>query len=375
MLKKEEMAEEEMAKMERQVAEFASKLLSMNPLAMLVAQNDLSVLRNSCLKNNELCYFSRLVQELAIYKQASLTQTLLKQALVLYRNDMSSLDAAIQAPLEGTLLEKSRAFESFSILTKLASSKAVAQYCLRSQEVAQRLVEICQKNLPRKRISERSMASIQVSWNPECGLEGLCNFARASKLIREEMRMSADLLPSLEYLLSAEYAGQVDREAFLGSRRTVAKLAEALTICKDSRSWMIELGYVKLLAEVYRTAHLQQDKGPTEAASFALIRLRACPISTELMKAHGVHRLLKPHSKIIDSINPGFWEDLERRILAGAEDEPWKDYKHTAKITRRMTYVTPTVCSWGGCTLKKGSEMDAIKFKKCARCAIAHYCR
>jgi hypothetical protein len=374
VLRKKEMAEEEMAGMERQVAQFASRLLSRNPLEMLEAQIDLSVLRESCVKNHELRYFSRLVQELAIYKQASFIQTLLKQAL-LYTNAMSSLDAANQASLEGTL-EICRAFASFSILTKFASRKAVAQYCVRSQEVAQRLVEICRKNLPRKRIPERSMASIQI-WDPDCGLEGLCNFARASKLIREEMRISADLLPSLEYLLSAEYAGQVDRETCLGSRKTVAKLVEALTMWEDRRSWMIELGYVKLLADVYRTAHLQQDEVPTTAASFALIRLRACPMSTELMKAHGVHRFLKPHSKIIDSISPGFWKDLERRILAGVEDGPraLKAYKDSAKITRCMTYVTPTVCSWGGCTLKLGFEMDAIKFKKCARCSIAHYCR
>jgi hypothetical protein len=195
------------------------------------------------------------------------------------------------------------------------------------------------------------------------------------------MRVSIDLLPSLEHFLSKKYTEQVDLDVFLGARNCLAQLVEALTMSEDSRSWIIELGYMKLLAGIYRTAHLQQDEEATETSSFALLRLSRFPECVELMKKHRVLLLMEPHFRIIESSFPkrGFWKDFERRIRAGICESPYdlKDWKNLAKLERSIVYQTPTVCSWGrGCTIQPQAALsETTKFSKCARCSIAHYCR
>jgi hypothetical protein len=343
--------------MEPEVAEFASSLISDNPEETWRAYQTLKDFGSKSFERQEAS-FSRLVQELAIYKQGLVIQTLLKQA-VLCKKDFAALFSDQSTSSEEVLVNV-RALVSFKVLTSLAASKAVGQSCMRSQDTAKRLVED--------------------PHGSQCSLEGLLHFARASKLIRESMRASVDLLPSLEHFLSEKYMEKVDLDVFLRARKYLAQLVEALTMSEDSRSWIIEVGYMKLLAGLYRTAHLQQDEEATDASSIALLRLSRFPKCVELMKKHRVHLLMEPHSTIIESSFPkrGFWKDFERRIRAGICESSCdlKYCKNLAKLERSIVYETPTVCSWGGCTIQLQAALSkTTKFSKCARCSIAHYCR
>lgn len=241
-------------------------------------------------------------------------------------------------------------------------------------------MEICQSTFEHDSSEKSPLSSyIRDPHGSHCSLQGLLHFARASKLSRGSMRASIDLLPSLEHFLSEKYTEQVDLDVFLGARNCLAQLVEALTMSEDSRSWIIEVGYMKLLAGIFRTAHLQQDKEATEASSFALLRLSRFPKCVELMRKYRVHLLMEPHSRIIESSFPvrGFWKDFERRIRAGICESSCdlKYCRELAKLERSIVYQKPTVCSWEGCTIQLQAALSkTTKFSKCACCSVAHCC-
>lgn len=111
--------------MEREVAEFASRLLSGNPQETWGAYQTLKDFRRETFGRRDAS-FSRLVQELAIYKQGLVIQTLLKQAL-LCKKDFAAVFSDQSTSSTEDVLVNVRALVSFKVLTDLAASKAVGQ--------------------------------------------------------------------------------------------------------------------------------------------------------------------------------------------------------------------------------------------------------
>jgi hypothetical protein len=134
------MEEAKVKGMEREVSEFASRLLSDNPQEKWGAYKSLKDSRSKNLERQDAS-FSRLVQELAIYKQGLVIQTLLKQAL-LCKKDFAALFSNQSTSLEDVWVNV-QALVSFKVLTNLAASKAVGLSCVRSQDTAKRLLKIC----------------------------------------------------------------------------------------------------------------------------------------------------------------------------------------------------------------------------------------
>lgn len=143
---------------------------------------------------------------------------------------------------------------SFVLLTFLASSRSVALFSLREEGVAKSLFQLCMDNLAECR-KPCSPGSFSVRPNLIPTLQSLLNYTRASKIFRQLMRGCEDLLPVLQFLLLEEVVNAMpDKSSITGMRGNLAFIILDLSLSEDTQAWMIENGFLRLLASILGTA-------------------------------------------------------------------------------------------------------------------------
>ncbi|GAQ92227.1 hypothetical protein KFL_009500050 [Klebsormidium nitens] len=377
------------------VESFASRFLSDDPSKLLEALKLLDEARTRS-RNllGERVRFARAVQELAIYRQGSIIKNLTKQLL----QEQEEFDAYTSACLKSvtdlfgcTSIEQlglssmivlpptqdlqSQA-ASILVLSRLATSKVVAQTCLTNKDVVKKLA----RNLSKKiaRIETVTADSRDVV----CTLQGIANFAHASKLFRQEMQaINMNLLPAVQKLLSKHYFFLSEEEVY-ASTESLARLIETLALSSDSRVWMIDTGDLQVMTELFRferPANKAEKEDVISRCAFSLLRLLESKECLQKMRESDVFSLLKPYSSLLDNHTPRFWSHLENKLLDDAYDKNLKEVlpsfqgSHPVwKSLRRADFAVPTVCSWGDCTALESASTTA--FSKCGRCGVARYC-
>jgi hypothetical protein len=273
--------------MDTTVAEFASKLLSDDPT---VLANTAAALKEFN-RTNPIGSppFSRIVQEVAIYQQGSVIEELLRQILA-GQHDLDFRPAGSDSSfLMATLDSEEGALAQISllVLTFLASSKPVAHFVLSEEGAGERMMRFIMKKLG-KRCSSDGASFQMPDPNLIPVLEGLVNFSRASKSFRQLMMQACDdLLPALQLLLSEKVARDTPIKGFIQIRKNLATLIRDLSYFRDSQGWMVEKGFLGLLAGICETEKYEQDENRgTFFCSVALLRLLESPDCVNKMTSY-----------------------------------------------------------------------------------------
>ena len=373
--------------MERTVAEIASKLLSDD---LMTVTNASALLRQQHERlKSQGPTSSRLIQELAIYQQGVVVKKLLKQvldsgSLVQKLTQLADNPGWFFAPFDSET--KGLGQISFFTLIFLASHRGAARFILKEEGTAEKLVGFLLENLPNGAAYRQQSINGMHPWTIP-SLQGLANFSRASKNFRQAVKERDDLLPALQYLLEDAVVKQVTKkDVFSEVRKDLADLVLALTFAEDSQVWMVEKGYLKLLADVCRTEPQDENGAESDGSTIcSLTLLRLCDSSAacfKKMREVDALSILRDYSKTLEGIIPipGLWENIFVPKMTGikdgsrfsklSEDSKGEIWSMTGAC---LSYVA-TVCSWEGCREKPELKMGT-KFSKCGRCAVAHYCR
>lgn len=348
-------------------------------------------------------FLPRIFQELAIYQQGSVLSKLVSQALY-QPSSMTSgpSDAVLDTSRSIAQSQKERLAQvSFCLLTLLSSSKTFAQYVLRDEEVARKVLRVCcLENLAASvwGASRADQEADSISRAHQLGLvslEALVKFARASESFRRLMRDAEDLLPLLTFLLEDDFVKKMAVDVLARARLSVADLLMALALATDSQEWLIDKGFLGLLPKICETFKpTEHDEGQEHAAvlcSLIIFRLGKTPKLLCKMRDARVLQSLEPHLSLLDSRRPGTAEFI-RMYFARSRESFLKLPEITTlwKLVRSRFASMPTVCSWDGCLETEDGEVLGImvdkdyeglrearlsKFSKCGRCGVATYCR
>lgn len=365
--------------MERTVAELASKLLSDDATNVLNALVQLKK-RHTLRAQGPLT--SRLIQELAIYQQGAILKKLLKQVL----DSGSLIESSTQADTPSSIqCAPDRRGEglaqcSFFALIFLSSHKGAARLIVKDETTAVKLMRRFMEHLPNGAAYKRRKLNGVYPYTVS-SVHGLVHFSRGSKTLRQNVRDRGDLLPALQSLLSDSLVKQ--EQVFTNLREDLSDFMLALTLAEDSQVWMVEKGYLQLMADVCRT-ELQDEHEDAEDASalcsMALFRLCASPACVEKMKEIGAFSILSNCSERLDA---SAWNKFVLKMSGAEGDSRSSQVPKVCTLADKASYwkraeatfaYTPTVCSWEGCTETADIETET-KFYKCGRCAVAHYCR
>lgn len=370
----------------------ASGFLSDDPSKFLGA---LKVLDEAWFKSRNLqserVRFARAIQELAIYRQGSIIKKLTKQLLQEQDASEAFNTACLKVANEffartcpGQVVtsmlmphteDPQNQAVSILVLSRLATSKVVAQVCLTNEEFVEKLARNLQKTIAR--IEAVSAMSREII----CTLQGIANFAHASKLFRQKMQaIHMNLLPAVQKLFSEDYSFLGD-EDFFTSKESLARLIETLSLSSDSRVWMFDAGYLQVLTELFRFERPvpnEETDSVTIRCAFSLLRLLESKECLKKMRESDVLSLLKPYSRLLDKHIFQFWIYFEIKLSDDASIRkqfvPSYPGSHPAwKALRRADFAVRTVCSWGVCTALEPESMTA--FSKCGRCGVTPYCR
>lgn len=363
--------------METRVAELASKLLSDEFVTVMDGYAALAQPQSRGAPGSPV--FPRLIQELAIYQQGSVLKNLLE--LVLEERNQIQFER-LETPgmfISGfQSVRDGHAHIAYLALNILAASKSVAQFILRKEGAGAELLRNFMEHLPRSEIRQELQVASTRAPTPFLipSLNGLLNYARASEHFRRLIRDADNLLPSLQLLLTAEVLQNISPEVCATIRRRVASLLFALILSKDSREWAIQQGYLGLLASIYSTAtHREDDEEAKAMCSFVLLCLIDCdcPELVTQLKEAGFPSLLEPYASSVERFAPGLW-NVFSTMFSDTPQEPFELPSGLWKHVKAKTFEIPTVCSWEGC-VESASIFQETKFKRCARCTVAYYCR
>jgi hypothetical protein len=183
---------------------------------------------------------------------------------------------------------------------------------------------------------------------------------------------SCPAVPSLEEVVNA----MPDKSLISSIRENLAFIILDLPLSEDSQAWMIENGFLKLLASILRTAK-QDQKDRTATISCCVVLTRLCDSRTCLskLKEADVLSIVRPYSTLLKSKIPGVWDAFLGKLTVeeSFEQFPGAMWKYYGKANM---FSIPTVCSWEGCLEKAVADFEkGARFSKCGRCAVALYCR
>jgi hypothetical protein len=205
-------------------------------------------------------------------------------------------------------------------------------------------------------------------------MEALLQFARCSKDFREALR-SCKTLP--QACCDALEHGKTFSKMPLKSMRTyLAHLMADLALHADSRGWILDWGWLKVVVEIYRSAPFEEMRHFTGNALIAGLQTLILNSDTlRQLRDMDAVSILQPHNEKIDAARSRFWDDFCKAVLSGIEDN--RTLSRCNKLALlRMTgdFDLPTLCSWDACSA--GVEIDSgRKFKECAACGLVAYCR
>lgn len=219
------------------------------------------------------------------------------------------------------------------------------------------------------------------------GLEGLANFARSSEPFRRQLQLPAQeavgLMPSLERLLTKDHLQKLNATAVQQCREYAARFVVSLALSNDSRQWVLENGYFRIVAAIFGSQNPGfippgVRDGAVVICNMVFFRLMESRECLELMKRDDVISLLRPHRAKMNAANDELFENLTAVVLRGEPAPPearatqleWEVL--AAGATGRE--LVPVVCSWEGCA--EGPETPrGRRFERCASCQLAYYCR
>lgn len=179
-------------------------------------------------------YFARLAQEIAAYKGGVVLRTLLQQAAKPYET--------------GTVDSVRKMTYGFAICSKalghLAGTRVVMDFCLRDAKPQGLMTTLFFDTLRVARaLRPRDKMRILMV---EAGLEGLANFARRSRAIRQLLQKLAaehHLFAELAHFISKEYlTAMACAEHARNVRLLLSGHAVSLAFSPDSRTWAVDTG-------------------------------------------------------------------------------------------------------------------------------------
>jgi hypothetical protein len=181
----------------------------------------------------------RLIQNLNAYKQGSMIRKLLSQL-----------------PRWGPVPTNAE-YLTFRMITTLASSRLTSQFVIKeegAEGMVARLSFYISNTLPQPLIERdihHKILSVLVT-----SMEALLHFARCSKEFREALR-SCKTLP--QACCDALEIGKTLLEVPLESMRAyLAHLMANLALHADSRGWILDWGWLKVVADIYRSAPFEE---------------------------------------------------------------------------------------------------------------------
>lgn len=371
------------------VERFACGVLSDDPSQILASMKSLDELRVSL--EEDPVRFSKVVQEIAVYKQGAVIKKLIEQVFEEHddtealhdelfrsisehfrRTDPEQVLHSIMVP---DVLDPLHQAASILVFSRLATSKVVAQVFLSEEEVVEKMTQHFLKKI--QRVGPFSACSKEIMYT----LQGIAYFAQASKLFRQSMEAKGmNLLPAVRALFSEGMLPPEEDEMFI-SREALARLIEALSFSTDSRLWMIDAGYIHILAELFRTKRPGEndEKEVILRSAFSLLRLLESQECLKKMKESDVLSLLRPVSKVLELTSlglPRLWTYVEKKLSDDSGSDKTILYKFTTRFwkgLRRSEFAIRTVCSWKDCTAVESQSVTA--FSKFGRCGVAPYCR
>lgn len=200
---------------------------------------------------------------------------------------------------------------------------------------------------------------------------------------------SDDLLPKLRGLLSYHSVRKLSGELLIRLRFKLANMFYYLSIWSDSKSRMIERGFLSLLADICRT-HVVWDETDSVLFEHSELAVRSVAITllclgesrecVKKMKQAGAISLFEPFSSLLESKIPGSWRMISAqfaiggKLVKGRPGVPDSRWKTPWQAARSGFLGIPTVCSWEECEALPDME-NKTPFSKCACCKVAHYCR
>ena len=194
------------------------------------------------------------------------------------------------------------------------------------------------------------------------------------------MRNCSSLVQALCYVASEEYASCAT--AVPACRRVVSSvccLIADLTLHADSRAWVVEWGWLQIVVEVLKTATSDELRSMVGVALYAgLVTVLLDSDTSSKLRAMGARDTLWPYKEKIQKLDPNLWDNLCETILSDTSPEAGKFdaalRKHTEFLLVGMRDL-PTLCSWDGCTAGEEEHPAGSRFKECASCGLAAYCR
>ncbi|GAQ88833.1 hypothetical protein KFL_004620130 [Klebsormidium nitens] len=242
--------------------------------------------------------------------------------------------------------------------------------CLTEHSFVEKLARSLQKSVARIEVVSAFPREII------CTLQGICSFAHASKVFRQCMQaIHMNLLPAVQRLFSEDYIFLSEDDLY-ASTESLARLIETLALSSDSRVWMINAGYLQVLAELFRSERLTNEtkEQVVNRCALSLLRLFESKECLKAMRETDVLSLLKPYSSLLDNKLPNFWRHVESKLLddAYSKIEALAELHPILKSLRRADFAIPTVCSWSGCTALE--SVSTPTFSKCGRCGVVPYC-
>lgn len=201
------------------------------------------------------------------------------------------------------------------VLSRLATSKVVAQVCLDDEGFVKKLARNFLQKVARIESANADSSDIV------CSLQGIANFAHVSKLFRQEMQaIYMNLLPAVRKLFFEYDSSNLSEEEVYASREALAKLIETLALSADSRVWMIDTDYLRVLTELFRFDRPAKNEKATVIirCAYALLRLLESQECLQKMRESDVLSLLKSYSGLLDNRRPGLWSHIEKKLLDDA---------------------------------------------------------
>lgn len=282
-------------------------------------------------------------------------------------------------------------------LVFLGRHKVVVNFCLRSNGNA---VSMLKHFVAYLRMFYKQGFSEALETLVEIGLEGLANFAKASKAFREaiiDLDASLGIFSALKDAFSEDHRSCFSLTMIQRMRSLVSRLMVSLTLSPDSqRTCLIDRGLIQILVRIYETtpslpehpdppSDLPLSLNPAFRCNLTILRLLDDGTAAEKLRLTGAFNALEPHQSIMNRAMPNIqpW-GFVAETLSGlpfrfkhSSGDPYssRDWKMSGREFDTGESTAQVVCSWKHCDAGTQSDQTVNKFKKCARCEIAHYCR
>ncbi|GAQ84040.1 hypothetical protein KFL_001730330 [Klebsormidium nitens] len=206
------------------------------------------------------------------------------------------------------------------------------------------------------------------------------------------MRDEEGLLPAVQSLFEDENIKHIceNVNVYAAVRHGVIDLILSLTLAKDSQEWMIDKGFLTLLASICATDRYDMEEIPaTMSCATVLWRLCDSPtLSRKIKEAGELSSILEPYSRLLNSKLRGVWDVFQetmRRRSGKASKVKAASVREIWKYNASKFIGIAAVCSWEGCSegldlslAAFGLDLEGLKkikkLSRCGRCGMAYYC-